>query len=104
MLRPTRPGRSQAAKVIAGGPVPVRARGQGVVRNRPDQLVAVDHDGVLDVRVAGTRLCRFRLSEAVLVPAWKRTRQVSSQGALIILKASPTLYQLYGQCSISQRD
>jgi hypothetical protein len=45
----------QVAQVVTRDPVPVRARRRGVIRDRPDQLVAIDHYRIVDIGVVGTR-------------------------------------------------
>ena len=53
---------SQVTQVVTRDPVPVRARRRGVIRDRPDQLVAIDHDRIVDVGTIGTRLRKVQVA------------------------------------------
>jgi hypothetical protein len=46
---------SQVTQVVTRDPISVRARRRGVIWDRPDQLVAIDHYRIVDIGVVGTR-------------------------------------------------
>jgi hypothetical protein len=52
----------QVAQVVTRDPISVRARRRGVIWDRPNQLVAIDHYRIVDIGVVATRFRKVQVA------------------------------------------